>query len=49
MSLDAPFPVRDDETRYRAAQFPDYETPERLFDRQWACELLARVLSRLAA
>lgn len=38
-----------DEARYHAAQFPDHETPGRLFDRQWACELLARVLSRLAA
>lgn len=32
------------EARYRVAQFPDHETPERLFDRQWACELFARVL-----
>ena len=51
VSLDAPSPVPDDEARYRAAQaqFPDHETPERLFDRQWACELLARVLARLGA
>lgn len=49
LSLDAPAPVREAEARYHATQFPDHETPERLFDRQWACELLARVLSRLAA
>jgi RNA polymerase sigma-70 factor (ECF subfamily) len=39
----------DDERRYRTELFPDYETPEHLFDRQWARELLTRVLQRLGA
>ncbi len=37
----------DDEARYREERFPDHETPERLFDRQWARELLTRVLHQL--
>lgn len=47
VSLDATPGEPNDEARYVAAQFPDHETPERLFDRQWACELLARVLARV--
>lgn len=47
VSLDAPLHGEDDERRYRAERFPDHETPERLFDRQWARELLTRVLRRL--
>jgi DNA-directed RNA polymerase specialized sigma24 family protein len=39
---------QDEEVRYQAERFPDHETPERIFDRQWARELLARVLARLA-
>jgi DNA-directed RNA polymerase specialized sigma24 family protein len=37
------------EARFRAAQFADHETPGRIFDRQWACDLLARVLARVGA
>ena len=33
--------------RYRQEQFTDDETPERVFERQWGHELLARVLRRL--
>jgi RNA polymerase sigma-70 factor (ECF subfamily) len=55
VSLDAPAPGRAgspsrspiDEARYLAETFPDHETPERLFDRQWARELLTRVYQRL--
>jgi RNA polymerase sigma-70 factor (ECF subfamily) len=39
----------DDEARYEAAHFPDHETPERLFDRQWARALIEHVFQRLAA
>ena len=39
----------DHEQSYRTEHFPDHETPERLFDRQWARDLLTRVLTRLAA
>ena len=51
VSLDAPAPTGTDEALYRTArrQFPDGETPERIFDRQWASELLGRVLIRLGA
>lgn len=48
VSLDAFAPGQDDEARYAAHAFPDHETPERIFDRQWAGELLGRVLRRLA-
>jgi RNA polymerase sigma-70 factor (ECF subfamily) len=47
VSLDVPLHGEEDERRYRAESFPDHETPERLFDRQWARELLARVLRQL--
>lgn len=49
VSLDAPLHGQEDERRYRTERFPDHETPERLFDRQWARELLTRVLSLLEA
>jgi RNA polymerase sigma-70 factor (ECF subfamily) len=49
ISLEAMSALNDDETRYQAERFPDHETPERLFDRQWARELLTRVLARLAS
>jgi RNA polymerase sigma-70 factor (ECF subfamily) len=48
VSLEATAPGGDEEARYRQESFPDHETPERLFDRQWARELLGRVLQRLA-
>ncbi len=48
-SLDAPLHGDEDERRYRAERFPDHETPERAFDRQWARELLTRVLRQLEA
>ncbi len=48
VSLDAPLPGgEDDESRYRAEQFPEHDTPERAFDRQWARELLTRVFEKL--
>lgn len=47
VSFDAPDSA-DSESRYRAEHFPDHETPERLFDRQWARELLTRALQRLS-
>jgi DNA-directed RNA polymerase specialized sigma24 family protein len=57
VSLDAPPPGRDgspgrlsdDENRYRAEQFPEHDTPEQAFDRQWARELLTRVFGQLRA
>jgi RNA polymerase sigma-70 factor (ECF subfamily) len=36
-----------DEQRYRAERFIEAETPERIFERKWGHELLARVLVRL--
>lgn len=50
VSFDAPVAGKgspDVEIRYRAERFPEHDTPERLFDRQWARELLTRVLNRL--
>jgi DNA-directed RNA polymerase specialized sigma24 family protein len=49
VSIDAPLHGEEDERRYRHERFPDHETPERLFDRQWARELLTRVLHQLEA
>jgi len=47
VSIDAPLHGEEDQRRYREERFPDHETPERLFDRQWARELMSRVLRRL--
>lgn len=49
VSIDALPHGEEDERRYREERFPDHETPERLFDRQWARELLTRVLRQLEA
>ena len=50
VSLDAPDPDASiSEKRYQKERFPDHETPEVIFHRQWARELLARVLTLLAA
>ena len=48
-SLDQPPAGQDDGTRFGAGDLPDHETPERLFDRQWARALLTSVFDRLAA
>jgi RNA polymerase sigma-70 factor (ECF subfamily) len=37
------------EERYRHEQFHHDETPERIFDRKWGCELLARAVRTLGA
>jgi len=47
VSLNATLPDGTDETRFETERFPDYETPERLFDRQWARTLLERVFEQL--
>jgi RNA polymerase sigma-70 factor (ECF subfamily) len=47
VSIEGWRPAADDEARYEAGEFPDHETPERLFDREWARALLARVLMSL--
>ena len=44
MSADAPRPDADSEERYRHEHFTEEDTPERIFDRRWSCELLERVL-----
>lgn len=50
VSIEAPLlHGEEDERRYRRERFSDHETPERLFDRQWARELLGRVLQNLGA
>ena len=50
LRLDAPDPdAASSEKRYQKERFPDHETPEVIFHRQWARELLARVLTLLAA
>jgi DNA-directed RNA polymerase specialized sigma24 family protein len=48
VSLDAPPLGEEAGARYGAEHFPDHETPERLFDREWARALLAGVFDRLA-
>lgn len=47
VSLDAPLYDEKNERRYQSERFPNHETPDRLFDRQWARELLTRVLQQL--
>ena len=54
VSLDAPdlrgeSSPPDADARYLALLLPDHETPEQLFDRQWARALIERVEQRLAA
>ena len=48
MSVDVEFSVADSEERYRRESFVEKDTPERIFDRRWSCELLQRVLKRVA-
>jgi RNA polymerase sigma-70 factor (ECF subfamily) len=49
LEVGAPEQENDDEIRYRTDRFSEQDTPERLFDRQWARELLTHVLQRLEA
>ena len=47
VSSDAVTVTADNERRYRMERFIETETPERIFERKWGHELLARVLVRL--
>lgn len=47
ISTDALPPSADPEERYRRESFTDNDTPERIFDRRWSCELLQHVMGRL--
>jgi len=46
-SVDMPTTLAHSEERYQKERFTHEETPELLFDRKWALELLARALNRL--
>jgi hypothetical protein len=46
-SVDMEGALADSEERYQKERFTDDDTPERIFDRKWALELLDRALRRL--
>ena len=48
ISGDVRFRTPDAEERYGRERFVDEDTPERIFDRRWSCELLQRVMKRVA-
>ena len=47
LSLEAEASLVGDEARYRQESFTDDDSPDRVFERQWAREMLARVMQRL--
>jgi RNA polymerase sigma-70 factor (ECF subfamily) len=47
LSLDAEAALADDEARYRSEGFTDDDAPDRVFERQWAREMLARTMQTL--
>lgn len=44
---ESPLPLGDTERRFAQEQLSDDDTPDRVFERKWAHELLSRVLFRL--
>lgn len=48
ISVDVQLDAANAEERYGRERFVDEDTPERIFDRRWSCELLQRVLKRVA-
>lgn len=48
ISADVEFRAADAEERYQRERFINEDTPERIFDRRWSCELLQRVLKCVA-
>lgn len=47
LSVDAEASLADSEERYQKERFTEADTPENIFERKWAQELLRRVLHRL--
>ena len=47
LSIDAEAALVSDEDRYRKETFTDDDSPDRVFERQWAREMLARVMQTL--
>ena len=48
VSADVQFRAAYAEERYEKESFVNEDTPERIFDRRWSCELLQRVMKRVA-